>query len=80
MERRHNMNAKNKLNAQCNSFNNMFQVWQFSMGKFTLEVEGSKIEKDSCQFLGVPHDTYKMERRPNRDRNRQGGRGGQRPR
>merc|ERR1711990_187265 len=53
--------GKNKLDAECHTFNQMHDIWRLELIKFTATIEDNlEIRGQSCNFICVPGPEYRM--------------------
>lgn len=56
---RANCVGKNKLQADAESYNNVYQVWKFRISKFSCTLEDNvEFKNVECHLVTIPHKHY----------------------
>jgi hypothetical protein len=48
------------LQADCEYFNNVYDVWKFNINKFNVNLDEKTIRDQSCILMTTPHGDYQM--------------------
>ena len=50
--------GKNRLQADAESYNNIYQVWKFNITKFGCTLEEKVFKDIDCKLFTIPHKHY----------------------
>jgi len=59
---KNNQGTRFKLQGHCKTYNNIYQVWNFNIEKFSVNLDDKSIRDSSCIFMTIPHGEFQLRR------------------